>query len=227
MPRCTRRISYRAALLAAVGAVVAITAVAPTSRSDFLIEHIPTAALLSLLIYHARARPLRNLSYTLIFVMLMLHAVGAHYLYSQVPYQRWGRSLLGEAVGDWLATPRNHYDRFVHAAFGLLMVIPAAEVAGRFAGIRPGFWAAVFGIGGVSLCANAYEALEWLFTFTVSPEAAADYNGQQGDIYDASKDVALSLAGSLLPAIWVVATAWPSRARPAVAPADASPPRPV
>lgn len=227
MPRWTRRISYRSSLLATFAAVVALTAIAPASRTDFLIEHIPTAALLALLICSGRARPLSNLSYTLIFMMLMLHAVGAHYLYSGVPYERWGRSLFGDAAAAWLATPRNHYDRVVHAAFGVLMVVPAAEVAGRFAGIRPGFWAAVFGIGAVSLCANAYEALEWLFTFTVSPEAAEDYNGQQGDIYDASKDVALSLAGSLLPAVWVAATMWPSRARPVATPSDASTPRPV
>ncbi|WP_265088482.1 DUF2238 domain-containing protein [Psychrobacter immobilis] len=45
-----------------------------------------------------------------------------------------------------------------------------------------------------------YELLEWGIAATLSPEAAEAYNGQQGDIWDAHKDMALALLGGLIAA---------------------------
>ena len=47
-----------------------------------------------------------------------------------------------------------------------------------------------------------YELFEWLLTILVSPEEADSYNGQQGDIWDAQKDMALAMIGSTIPALW-------------------------
>jgi len=41
-----------------------------------------------------------------------------------------------------------------------------------------------------------YELLEWNLTLMASPEDAETYNGQQGDLWDAQKDMALALLGS-------------------------------
>jgi putative membrane protein len=46
-----------------------------------------------------------------------------------------------------------------------------------------------------------YEVFEWLLTVVISGEAATDYNGQQGDIWDAQKDMALAMLGSSLVSI--------------------------
>ena len=54
--------------------------------------------------------------------------------------------------------------------------------------------------GGLSM---AYEIFEWLLTVFLSPEDADSYNGQQGDMWDAQKDMALALVGSTLSAIWI------------------------
>jgi putative membrane protein len=43
-----------------------------------------------------------------------------------------------------------------------------------------------------------YEMLEWAITLILAPELAAEYNGQQGDMWDAQKDMALAALGSLL-----------------------------
>ena len=46
-----------------------------------------------------------------------------------------------------------------------------------------------------------YELFEWALTLVLSPEDAEGYNGQQGDMFDAQKDMALAMLGSTLIAI--------------------------
>ena len=41
-----------------------------------------------------------------------------------------------------------------------------------------------------------YELFEWLLTIVMSSDAADSYNGQQGDMWDAQKDMALALLGA-------------------------------
>ena len=41
-----------------------------------------------------------------------------------------------------------------------------------------------------------YELFEWLLTIVMSSDAADSYNGQQGDMWDAQKDMALAMLGS-------------------------------
>jgi putative membrane protein len=43
-----------------------------------------------------------------------------------------------------------------------------------------------------------YELFEWGLTMVLSPQDAAAYNGQQGDIWDAHKDMSLAMLGALL-----------------------------
>ena len=46
-----------------------------------------------------------------------------------------------------------------------------------------------------------YELFEWLLTIVMSPEQADNYNGQQGDAWDAQKDMALAMIGSTVMAV--------------------------
>ena len=71
------------------------------------------------------------MSYLLITVFLTLHAIGAHYTYSEVPFGFWMQRTLGFA--------RNPFDRVVHFSFGLLLAYPIREVFLRVANAR-GFW---------------------------------------------------------------------------------------
>ena len=41
-----------------------------------------------------------------------------------------------------------------------------------------------------------YELFEWLLTMVMSSDVADNYNGQQGDMWDAQKDMAMALVGS-------------------------------
>ena len=46
-----------------------------------------------------------------------------------------------------------------------------------------------------------YELVEWGIATTLSPEAAEAYNGQQGDVWDAHKDMALAVLGGIIAAV--------------------------
>ena len=43
-----------------------------------------------------------------------------------------------------------------------------------------------------------YELLEWGIAATLAPEMAEAYNGQQGDIFDPHKDMAIAVAGAVV-----------------------------
>ena len=45
---------------------------------------------------------------------------------------------------------------------------------------------------------DSYEIFEWLLTIVAAGETADRYNGQQGDIWDAQKDMALAALGAIL-----------------------------
>ena len=43
-----------------------------------------------------------------------------------------------------------------------------------------------------------YEWIEWLIAIGLSPEEAENYNGQQGDMWDAHKDMFLATLAAML-----------------------------
>ena len=51
-----------------------------------------TVLFVVLLVWSYRTFRLSNISYTTIFIFMCLHVVGAHYTYSEVPYQEWTNS---------------------------------------------------------------------------------------------------------------------------------------
>lgn len=198
---------YRAWLLAVVLAAIGCSAIAPFDRRDWWLEHLATAATITFFVWYERragGRPLPDACYTLLAVFTLLHVLGAHFLYSRVPYEAWWHAWAG-------GTPtagRNHYDRFVHFAFGLLLLPVLAELVHRHVTAHRA-WTIVVAIAFVGVFSKLYELAEWGIALAVSPEAAEAYNGQQGDPFDAQKDMALAFAGSLLGSPFV---AWRLRA---------------
>lgn len=72
-------------------------------------------------------------------------------------------------------------------------------------GRRTSLWTAFLFVGAFSA---VYEVFEWLLTMVLAPEMATEYNGQQGDLWDPQKDMAIAIIGAALSSIWL------SRARP-------------
>jgi putative membrane protein len=92
----------------------------------------------------------------------------------------------------WLAGGRNHYDRVVHFAYGLLLAYPMREL------FRWAPCPRLLTLMLVMASSMAYEMIEWGFTIIAAPEQGMSFLGTQGDVWDAQKDMALATAGAAL-----------------------------
>jgi putative membrane protein len=190
---------YRLWLLIVFLVMLGISAIKPDYPADFLLEHSMTAALLVFLLIVSRTQPMSNTAYTLMFGYLAIHVIGAHYTYSHVPYDQWSQWLLGTSISDIFGFERNHFDRLVHLLFGLLMLLPMRELVERYMRIDR-VRLMIVAIAFIAVISKIYELIEWGYAEILSSDAAELYNGQQGDIYDAQKDMALALLGALITA---------------------------
>jgi putative membrane protein len=163
----------------------------------FWLQHVPTVAVVLALAAADRRWPISRLSYTLILAFMTLHLLGARYLYSYVPYDVWSERFGGFRITDRCGFTRNHYDRFVHFCFGLLLVVPAWQFARRVMGLSAaGSVAAAISL--ILSTSALYEIFEWLVAVVMAPDWADSFNGQQGDPWDAQWDMALAMVGSIV-----------------------------
>jgi putative membrane protein len=162
----------------------------------FWLQHVPTVVAVIALVLADQRYHIGRLSYTLIVAFLALHLLGARYLYSFVPYDDWTKRLLGFSITDRFDFTRNHYDRFVHFCFGLLLVIPVWSFSRR--GMRlDSLWSTAFALAAILAASALYEIFEWLAAVVMAPDWADSYNGQQGDAWDAQRDMALAACGAV------------------------------
>ncbi|KTE41947.1 hypothetical protein ATE62_05705 [Sphingopyxis sp. HIX] len=184
-------------LLGLLAALLLAAQVAQPYPEIALLQHIPTLLFLFVSPWVLRRWPLSTASLACIVAFLALHTLGGRYAYSNVPYDDWARALGGTTLSDAMGWSRNHYDRLVHFAFGALSVVPVAEIARRRGGLSPR-GAALTVLAWVLAISCLYEIFEWLLTIVAAGETADRYNGQQGDIWDAQKDMALAALGAIL-----------------------------
>jgi len=167
----------------------------PYPQIAFL-QHVPTVLLLIAAPWLLRRWPVSDVALGSIVVFFLLHTLGGRYTYSNLPYEGWWDTLTGGDFAALTGWERNHYDRLVHLAFGVLSVRPAVEVSRlNGLGFRGGLWAALAFVLSISCL---YEVFEWGLTMAIAGDLADDYNGQQGDWWDAQKDMALALLGALV-----------------------------
>jgi putative membrane protein len=199
-PRTLPTAQFRA--FAALAAMLALAQIGQPFPEVAWLHHVPTLLLLICAPTLLRRWPLSDGAMVALALFFALHTLGGRYTYSSVPYDEWARALTGGSLSDWFGWTRNHYDRLVHFAFGLLFYAPVREIAHRHFGLSLRL-AAIFSIGFVLSVGALYEMFEGLLTLTVAPEVADDYNGQQGDMWDAQKDMGLAFVGALLAAAWI------------------------
>ena len=188
---------YFAILAATFAAVFLALAIAPHDRSDWALENALALSFAVLLGLSYRKFPLSRISYTLIFVFLCLHEIGAHYTYALVPYDAWLTDNFGFRLNALMGWQRNHFDRFVHFLFGLLLAYPIREVYCRIAEAK-GFWAYFFPLELTMAASMMFELFEWGAAELFGGDLGVAYLGTQGDIWDAHKDMALASLGALL-----------------------------
>jgi putative membrane protein len=131
---------------------------------------------------------LSKLSYALITVFMILHVVGSHYTYSEVPF--------GYVLQAWFHTNRNMYDRLVHLCFGLLLAYPIREVFVRITHAK-GFWGYYLPLDVTLAMSAVYELIEFGSVF-VAPQTSESFLGMQGDVWDAQKDMLMAGIGAVV-----------------------------
>jgi putative membrane protein len=188
---------YPAALLGVFAAIWLLLAIHPWYRQDWLLENMLVFAAVPVFVATARRLRFSDFAYTCLFLFLVLHSIGAHYTYSEVPYDRAFEQLTGRPLNELLGWQRNHYDRVVHFGYGLLITPLALELYGAVAPPR-GAWRWLLPLLFMVSHSVIYELVEWAAAAVFGGELGVAYLGTQGDVWDAQKDMALAGAGSAL-----------------------------
>ena len=174
-----------------------ILAVHPWHRSDWILENALAVAAVVLLAVFYRRLMFSRVSYTLIFVFMCLHQVGAHYTYAEVPYDAWFQRLTGRTFNSLVGWERNNFDRVVHFCYGLFLAYPVREIFLRVVNVR-GFWGYFLPLDLTMSTSMLYELAEWGAAAMFGGDLGQQYLGTQGDEWDAHKDMALASLGALV-----------------------------
>jgi len=193
-------VNHRRYVLALLGLFVAwavITALGPHDRQDWALENALVVVLMAFLLLTFRRLPLSRISYTLIFLFLCLHELGAHYTYAEVPYDRWFEGIFGTTFNSLVGWERNHFDRLVHFSYGLLLAYPIRELFCRVAESR-GFWSYFLPLDVTMSTSMIFELIEWWASEAFGGDLGVAYLGTQGDVWDAHKDMGLASLGAAI-----------------------------
>ncbi|MEW5796066.1 MAG: DUF2238 domain-containing protein [Candidatus Zixiibacteriota bacterium] len=171
-------------------------AISPHDRKDWALENLLAVITVAYLVLTARKFPLSRLSYTLLFIFLCLHEVGAHYTYAEVPYDRWFEAVFDRTFNSLVGWDRNNFDRVIHFSYGLLLAYPIREVFHRIAQVR-GFWGYFLPLDVTMSTSMLFELFEWVAAAIFGGDLGVAYLGTQGDIWDAHKDMGLASLGAL------------------------------
>ena len=194
--QAAKRVAFGATL-----AVFAASWIAPRWPLEQALHSSLTVLGLAWLWWHDRRWPLRPLHFALVCAFMVAHCIGARWLYSNVPYEAWFQAATGWSPGTAFGWQRNHFDRFIHLAFGFCFTPPAWHWLRQRWPRLPSGQALALAVMLVMCASLVYEWAEWAIALMLSPEAAEAYNGQQGDPWDAHADMLLATLGALL--------AWP------------------
>ncbi|MDF1544759.1 MAG: DUF2238 domain-containing protein [bacterium] len=187
-----------AAILGLIFAVVwVLLAISPNDRHDWLLENVLVLLIVPTLILTAKRFPLSRISYSLIFLFLCLHEVGAHYTYAHVPYDNWFESIFGRTLNSIMSWERNHFDRSVHFSYGLLLAYPIRELFHRVSSAK-GFWGYFLPLDVTMSTSMLFELIEWAAVEIFGGDLGVAYLGTQGDVWDAHKDMGLASLGALI-----------------------------
>lgn len=176
-------------LLALAAAVLVWSGIAPRDRATWWLEVLPVIIGAPILVLTRRRFPLTPLLDRLLFVHAIILMVGGRYTYANVPLGFWMRDAFGLA--------RNHYDRIGHFAQGFVPAILGRELLLRTSPLRPGKWLFYLATAAALAFSAFYELIEW-WAALLGGDAADEFLGAQGDVWDSHWDMFLALIGALL-----------------------------
>ena len=180
--------------------VAIVSCIDPIYPENQYLQHLGTLFLSFILLWDIQKMKLSLFAYLFVAIFIIIHIIGARWIYSFVPYNELFDTYLGFDLNQLFENERNHYDRFVHLSFGVLFIPFLFE---KFNAIfKNHLMSILLAWLAVQTFSLLYEVFEWLLTVFMDPQIAEDYNGQQGDIFDAQKDMALALLGSSIASLF-------------------------
>ena len=180
---------FISALAAICGLAWVVAAIQPFDRQAWFLENMLLIIFVVMLSLTYRRLQLSNASYFFLAAFVLLHIVGAHYTYAQMPIGLWAK--------DFFQLSRNHYDRFAHGAFGFFLAYPIRELLLKHGRIHRAwsFWLAA---GVILAVSGFFEIIESIVAEIVAPGQGVNWLGGQGDEWDAQNDMLSAFVGALL-----------------------------
>ncbi|WP_417655960.1 DUF2238 domain-containing protein [Pseudidiomarina aestuarii] len=158
----------------------------PAMFDVWVAEMIPVVAIYLLLVFTYPKFQFSNTSYALMSVWLIMHTIGAHYTFANVPFE-W--------FTEWWGGERNHFDRIAHFSVGFY-AYPMVELLLKKKWAVP-VTAGFFGLFLIMSVAAGYEIIEWWYADLAGGDAGIEFLGSQGDIWDAQKDMLADTLGAI------------------------------
>ena len=160
----------------------------PKDLFTWFLEVTPAILAFLILVFSYKKFKLTSLVYTLILIHSIILMIGGHYTYAEVPFF--------DTVKELFNQDRNSYDKIGHLAQGFIPAIIAREIIIR-KNIIIKNWRNFFIICFCLGFSAFYELIEWWVAIFTN-EAANDFLGTQGYIWDTQSDMAWALFGSIL-----------------------------
>jgi putative membrane protein len=170
------------------------SAINPKDYFTWFLEVFPAMIALIVLALTYRKFRLTPLVYSLILIHCIILMVGGHYTYAQVPLFDFFKELLNQ--------DRNNYDKIGHLAQGFIPAMVTREIIIRKNIITIESWRNFFIVCFCLAFSAFYELVEWGVAIFTN-EAANDFLGTQGYIWDTQSDMAWALVGAILALVFL------------------------
>ena len=190
--------------LAILAICIIIASIQPLEYPSYMLHQIGTLLMLIALFVCLKKIGLTLSSFVLYLGFLVIHVLGAHYLYSYFPYNEWSIQYFNFDLNQAMGWTRNMYDRLVHLAYGLLLYPFFLRLFQVWLPTLKPYVLFLLTVQFVMATSLVYEWIEWLIAIGLSPEEAENYNGQQGDVWDAHKDMLIATFGSIITGIIIL-----------------------
>ncbi len=174
-----------------------LSCINPIYPHEMYLQHSATIIMMGFMIYITVKNNLSDRSFLCFFIFMIFHIIGARWIYSFTPYNSGIKTLTGFNINEFFGWTRNNYDRFIHFIFGFLFLVPVSEIYEKWFHLPKRF---VFHVAFLFILGSSmfYELFEWVISIALSPEETEAYNGQQGDMWDSQKDMALAMTGGMV-----------------------------
>ncbi|MDQ1299092.1 MAG: putative rane protein, partial [Campylobacterota bacterium] len=100
----------------------------PWYREDWLLENLLIFIAFPIIIWANKQVAFSHIAVWMLFIFFLLHSIGAHYTYSEMPWF--------SPITELFGFERNHYDRLTHFLFGFLLFLPFYELFSSYVGSK-------------------------------------------------------------------------------------------